>query len=181
MFNNIRNREDLYRRFARAKFKVGCEVGVHTGKNALMMFKNIPGLMLYLVEPYADHESSIAKWSSYSAKKGFPSAHENARIKAHDILKGYNAKWLEMFSEDAVKLVQKESLGFVYIDGEHAHDWVMLDTILWARKVRSGGIVSGHDYDKPGVKSVVDHYVKVHGLEFNYTHEKSPSWFFVKP
>ena len=66
MFNNIRNRGQLYQRFAKAGVKVGCEVGVHKGENALAIFKAIPGVKLYLVEPYADHESSIAKWGEYN-------------------------------------------------------------------------------------------------------------------
>lgn len=86
-----------------------------------------------------------------------------------------------MFSEDAVKLVKKESLDFVHLDGEHAYDWIMLDTILWTRKVKKGGVVSGHDYDKSGVKAAVHDYVKIHGFEFNYTREsKRPSWYFIR-
>jgi hypothetical protein len=44
MFNNVRNRKELYRRFAQVGFKIGCEIGVHKGENALSMFKNIPEL-----------------------------------------------------------------------------------------------------------------------------------------
>lgn len=88
MFNNIQNRKDLYRRFAKAGFKIGCEVGVHRGLNALVMCKNIPGLKLYLVEPYTDHESTLANWGEYN--KGKISSHENARIHAHNVLKEYD-------------------------------------------------------------------------------------------
>jgi hypothetical protein len=179
MFNDIKNRQQLYARFQRAGFMIGCEVGVHAGNNALMIFKNIPGVKLYLVEPYSDHSCSIAKWGEYN--KGNISSHENAKKRAHKKLAGYNCEWLEMFSEDAVKLVPDGSLDFAHIDGEHAYDWTMLDTILWTRKVKSGGVVSGHDYDKPEVKAAVHNYVEIHGLEFNYTQEvKSPSWYFVK-
>ena len=151
--SDLQTRRDLYKLFAKLGFSVGCEVGVHKGQNALVMFQNIPGVKLYLVEPYADHSCSIAKWGEYN--KDNVSSHENARITAHTMLKDYNCEWLEMFSEEAVKKIPDGFLDFVHIDGEHAYDWVMLDTILWTRKVREGGVVSGHDYDKPGVKKPV--------------------------
>jgi hypothetical protein len=60
------------------------------------------------------------------------------------------------------------------------------DIILWADRVRPGGIVSGHDYDNPDVKTAVDAYVKVHDIELfvtergdSYPHD-SLSWFFAK-
>ena len=178
MFNNVRNRKELYCRFATAGFRIGCEVGVHKGQNALVMFQNIPGLKLYLVEPYADHKYSAQGWDV--SRKNTVSSHENARIKAHNLLRGYNAEWLQIFSEDAARSFPDGILDFVYIDGEHAYDFVMLDIILWTRKVKPGGIVSGHDYDKFGVESAVRNYVKIHELEFNCTQEKSPSWYFIR-
>jgi hypothetical protein len=179
MFNNIQNRKQLYSRFHKIRFTVGCEVGVHNGENALTIFKQIPGVKLYLVEPYLDHSCSLAPWDK--SRKHTISSHENAKKIAHERLMGYNCEWLEMFSEDAVKLVPDGSLDFVHVDAEHAYDFTMLDTILWTRKVRTGGVVSGHDYDKPEVKTAVENYVTIHGFEFNCTQEtKSPSWFFVK-
>ncbi|NIT59155.1 MAG: hypothetical protein GWN00_23910, partial [Aliifodinibius sp.] len=38
-------------------------------------------------------------------------------------------------------------LDFVYIDADHRFDHVMQDIILWFKKIRRGGILSGHDYD----------------------------------
>jgi predicted O-methyltransferase YrrM len=38
------------------------------------------------------------------------------------------------------------SLDFVYIDAGHRFDDVVQDIIKWTKKVRKGGIISGHDY-----------------------------------
>ena len=179
MFNKIENRKELYKRFHKVGFSVGCEVGVHDGKNAVSIIENIPGIKLYLVEPYKDHPCSIAKWGKYN--KNNLSSHENARKRAHKRLSKFNVEWFEMFSEEAVRKIPDSFLDFVHIDGEHSYDFVMIDTILWTRKVRKGGIVSGHDYDKPGVKKAVTDYLTTHGFEYNYTREsKSPSWYFVR-
>ena len=75
----------------------------------------------------------------------------------------------------------------------HLYDSVMLDIILWGRKVREGGILSGHDYyknrDVVQVIRAVNDYVKEHKIPLYITDcrvvetsgDKSPSWFFVKP
>jgi hypothetical protein len=85
----------------------------------------------------------------------------------------------------------------VYIDGDHSYDFVMLDMILWGRKVRKGGIVSGHDYyynnNRQGrqakVTAAVNDYTRIHGIRpwfiTNKNTEKEegdgyPSWFWVK-
>jgi len=63
------------------------------------------------------------------------------------------------------------------------------DIIEWSKKIRSGGIVSGHDFhkDKGGVVPAVRIYTKVHNinpwfvLDDEVPGRKSKnSWFWVK-
>jgi hypothetical protein len=60
----------------------------------------------------------------------------------------------------------------------------MSDLIFWAKKVRPGGLIIGHDYYpffRAGVMTAVDAYVKAHNIHDWYvTREKEPSWFWVK-
>jgi predicted O-methyltransferase YrrM len=113
---------------------------------------------------------------------------------------GRNFTLLEDFDEYAVEKVADNSLDFVYIDSDHSYDFVMLDIIKWGRKVKKGGIISGHDYfyDKntsgrrAKVTQAVNDYANVHGIKFYITDENHfvgrsknnsdyyPSWFFVK-
>ena len=182
------DRNGLYKRFHKLGFKIGCEVGVHNGANALNICKYIQGVKLYLVEPYADHSCSIAKWGEYN--KGNMSSHENAEKIAEAKLKDYNVEWLKMFSEEAVNKIADNFLDFVYIDAEHSYDFIMLDVVLWTRKVRKGGIVSGHDYDywkpdKPAmVARAVNDYTSAHDITLYCTSrdgaDRRPSWFFTK-
>ena len=80
---------------------------------------------------------------------------------------------------------------FVFIDGDHKFDFVMEDLIGWARKVRSGGIVAGHDYyhfHKSGVIQAVNIYTEIHRIELNiiprsdggHIDDKAPCWWFIK-
>lgn len=189
------NRQGLYKLFASLGYTRGCEVGVEKGKNAQEMFECIPNLKLYAVDPYKQHpeyspaaEIYVRHWDeNYLA---------GVKAQAQKRMQNRNAIIIEKFSEDAAKDIPYNSLDFVYIDGDHSYDFVILDIILWGRKVRKGGIVSGHDYfydnNKPGrqakVTQAVNDYTRVHGIQFYITSEDkyikkgdiSPSWFWVK-
>lgn len=67
-------------------------------------------------------------------------------------------------SWDAAALYPDESLDFVYLDAGHDYADVHKDIDAWRLKVKSGGILAGHDYtvEFPGVIQAVnetfDHY-----------------------
>ena len=183
------NRNEMYGLFAKLGYKVGCEVGVWTGKNAVQMFEHIPGLKLFLVDPYKDYARA-------RKKRGDNRLFRRVKHRAHRRTRGKHRQFIEMFSEDAVRKFDDESLDFVYIDGNHSYDYVMLDIILWERKVKKGGIISGHDYYNSGkvkvrVKDAVNDYIRSHSINPWYiTDIKSEativkrnhrrSWFWVK-
>jgi len=90
---------------------------------------------------------------------------------------------------DAVKEFDDESIDFCYIDANHSFSNIAQDIWYWSKKVRKGGIVSGHDYREfPGkfgldachVKYVVDAWVKARNIELFTTKERTPSWFYIK-
>jgi len=178
-------REDLYKLFADFGFGFGCEVGVQRARNAWLMFQNIPNLRMALVDPYRDHESNPRKWGKH---------HIKAKRLAHERMEGFNVRWIEEFSEVAAQKVPKEVLDYVYIDGEHSYDFVMIDLILWSRKVRPGGIVSGHDYNyrkphQPKVTAAVNDYHKQYvdgpiyltdNKVFKNSGDRFTSWFWIK-
>lgn len=72
----------------------------------------------------------------------------------------------------------------------------MQDIILWGRKVKKGGIMSGHDYyydqdtsrRRAKVTQAINDYTAIHGIKFYITDEKHallmgdiyPSWFWLK-
>jgi predicted O-methyltransferase YrrM len=179
------NRPGLYRLFAELGFKTGCEVGVQRGRNAMVMLDNIPGLKLHLVEPYADHPSNRRKWG--------PQNHAKFKRMARARLKGRAVRWIEGYSEKVAHKIADRSLDFVYIDGEHTYDFVMIDIILWARKLKKGGILSGHDYshNKPRqakVAAAVNDWARTYRFDPIYITDpearelpgdRCPSWFYV--
>src|SRR3989344_6102327 len=136
-------RDNLYQLFAELGYTVGCEVGVEKGKNAQEIFECIPNLKLYAVDPYKRHpQSSYA--TTASSRHWSDSYLQVCKGQAQKRMQGRNAVIIEKFSEEAVQDIPYDSLDFVYIDGDHSYDYAIIDIILWSRRVRPGGIVSGH-------------------------------------
>jgi len=171
-WNHDKTRQDLHRIFARLDYTTGAEVGVAGGKHAKQMFEAIPGLHLLLVDPY----KAYFRISQDICDRRLD--------KMQRRLESYNKTVMRTTSLEASQQVDDASLDFVYIDGDHRFDAVMMDIILWAPKVRKGGIVSGHDYFhfyQSGVVDAVRAYVTAHRVtDWYVTWEKEASWFWVQ-
>lgn len=65
---------------------------------------------------------------------------------------------MEMLSIDAALEFEDASVDMVFLDAEHSYTAVKEDISAWYPKVRTGGILAGHDYCLawPGVKQAVD-------------------------
>jgi len=89
---------------------------------------------------------------------------------------------------DAVKVFDDESLDFIFIDGNHSFEFVTNDIAEWGKKVKKGGIISGHDYfrSRSGiyihVKDVVNGWTYSHKIDpwFVLEGNKNKSWMWVK-
>jgi hypothetical protein len=161
--------------FCELGYKVGAEVGVQRGAFSKILLEKNPGLHLKCIDPWG----AYFYYTQTSAEKGqhiFDEAKKN--------LAGYDVEFIQKTSMDAVKEVPDGSLDFVYIDGLHDFDNVMLDLIHWTPKVRMGGIVSGHDYCTGymvGTIAAVDTYTRQHNVGIYYcTREREPSFFWLK-
>lgn len=162
-------RRRLVEHFAEAGYVKGVEIGVDRGRFSEYMLNCNLDLALRCVDPWrwklrgeSRYQSTVRRLEPYG---------ERAVIDRRD-------------SFDAVRDVPDESLNFVYIDGDHSFDYVMTDIIWWAKKVRIGGVVSGHDYYRfrgGGVVPAVDAYTREHGIiRWFLTDEKEATWFWCK-
>ena len=82
-------------------------------------------------------------------------------------------------SEKAAKALCN-TYDFVYIDADHSYQSVKQDIHLWFPKVRSGGVICGHDYSSswPGVMQAVDEFIDAHNLELKCYEDSS--WSVIK-
>ena len=140
-------------------FTIGAEIGCHTGATTKRLLGRCPNLILYAV----DHWEPILNDPTEAAdEKGGMEGRDGKRARRkfeHDtyLFKG-RRKVLVGNSLDMAKLVDDNSLDFVFIDADHRYTAVLSDIKAWAPKVKQGGIVCGHDYDfkdYPGVRKAV--------------------------
>lgn len=67
---------------------------------------------------------------------------------------------------------------FIFIDANHSYDYVKNDITSWYPKLKTGGIISGHDYSQKGVSEAVNEFALSLNKEvLNYTHDV---WYFEK-
>ena len=172
-------REELANYFAQLELRRGAEIGVEQGVYTEVLCK--AGLEIYAIDA----------WKSY---KGYRDHVDQKKLdgffeKTKERVAPYNCHVIKAFSMDALKEFYDESLDFVYLDSNHSFPYIAQDIWYWSKKVRKGGIVSGHDYREfPGkfgldgchVKYVVDAWAKARGIEIFSTKERTPSWFYIK-
>jgi len=163
-------------------FTRGAEIGVWEGGFAAKLLAPNPGLELICVDPWQSLDD-------YKEGKNDPKRMAAAYATARATLAPYTCTFLKMTSSAAAPKVPDGSLDFCYIDGNHLFDHVLNDIQLWLPKVRSGGIIAGHDYtSKKTLKSfiqvdrAVNQYTRDHSIDpwFILAGDKSASWLWVK-
>ena len=175
----MKNRRELAKHFAKLGFKKGAEVGVFWGYYSRILLDTIPELELLCIDTWDMGETGD----------------EALRIAKETLLKYSGVKLMMTKSVEAAKDVPDNSLDFVFIDAAHDYENVRKDIEAWYPKVKSGGIVSGHDYFKGHsiqnvqVIQAVDDFVTKHNLKLEltdwdkrnpYKDDRQPCWYFTK-
>jgi hypothetical protein len=171
-------RADLARLFAEKGYTRGAEIGVADGRFSRVLCDSIPGLQLLCVDPYQRYQEN--------PRGGPQEQHERNWDIAHERLHGFNVRFVREMSMDAVDNVPHGSLDFVFIDGHHGFEFVVMDLIAWSKRVRNGGIVAGHDFyefpkRKAGVVEAVEAYTKAYDItDWHICDEREPAFWWVK-
>jgi hypothetical protein len=148
---------------------IGCEIGVGSGDNALNMLQLLPLKKLYLIDPYIKYFDCDTTWANCS---------NTEKIAKEKLSEFTQCCFIKKMSSDAVQDI-KDSLDFVYIDGNHSYKNVREDIMLYYPLVKDGGVLGGHDYLQwmPSVRKAVDEFVEKKSLKLNVCF---PDWFVVK-
>jgi predicted O-methyltransferase YrrM len=183
-------RDNLADLFRELNFNAGVELGVEQGIYSEILCKANPNLKLYCVDAW----TAYREYRDHVSQDKLNKFYEEAKTR----LSAYNCEIINKFSMEAVKQFENNSLDFIYIDANHEIPWVIEDIFWWSKKVRPGGIISGHDYyeskrknTKCHVKYAVDCYVRSYRIspwfllgmkEKNgiMIRDHSRSWFWIK-
>jgi len=144
--NRPRRWQALLRRIPVDRQIVGAEVGVWMGEHAEALLQSVALDTLYLIDPYTG-EGTPRKKRFHRKMFGKVSRWMRRRY-------GSRALVMREPSPAAADHFASRSLDFVYIDGRHDRDSVAADIAAWWPRVRCGGVLAGHDYNR-GVKRAV--------------------------
>lgn len=154
-------RSELPRLFHALNFTEGAEVGVEVGRYSKELCAGNPGVHLYCVDPWQSYRG-YREHVSQDKLDGFFQT-------TKDRLVEHNCTFVRKFSVAAAKDFAKHSLDFVYIDANHALEYVIADIAAWAPIVKPGGILAGHDYARRGGKGYQCHVIEaVHAWTASY-------------
>ena len=176
------SRNDLASLFTELGFVKGVEVGVLLGTYSEELCKRNKNLRLVSVDPYL----VFPEYKDLTTQKQFDENYE----KTSERLARYNCLLLRKKSMEALAEIENESMDFVYIDGNHEFTSEANDIHEWSKKVRVGGIISGHDYRPYQLRSyshtfeVVNAYTQAYSIYplfiIGRNVDRIRSWFWVK-
>ena len=132
------DRRDLAKLYHELGYRVGAEIGVGGGVFSEMICQEVYRVKLYAIDA----------WQTYPGYVDFTDSDylERDYQKACAALSPFDVTIIRKFSMDAVQEFQDGFLDFVYIDANHEEPYISKDIREWSKKVRPGGMVSGHDY-----------------------------------
>lgn len=154
---------------------IGAEIGVFAGELSRKLLKRTD-LTLYLVDSWAaQHDPQYADSGDFHAGLTEAQQERYFRMTHHMVyFAGPRAKIIRKESREAAKQIPDGSLDFVFIDADHSYEGCKADIDAWTPKVRSGGLITGHDYENTafprfGVKRAVDERFQEVTLGQNFT------------
>jgi len=162
----------------------GAEIGCAFGGYANILLASWPGF-LYMVDPFKKHDDYRESTNETAPfEQWFLGCEAIAKASGRAIV-------IRDFSVEGAKQINDNCLDFAFIDGNHRYTAVLADLNAWYPKVKSGGVLCGHDYGNqtmeqvPGwdceVQRAVEDWLKDHP-EMSYPHlTPCSSFWMLKP
>jgi hypothetical protein len=136
---------------------LGAELGVWKGRTFKYLLRNCPKLTLIGVDLYLPQPDNAGPQKWVPGEDGHSWNHEKYHT---DILKfcaeiGDRALFHRDFTHIVAKEIEDDSLDFVFIDADHSEKSIRRDIGDWMPKIKTTGMIIGHDIDWPTVRKVV--------------------------
>ena len=157
-------------------YKTIVEVGTYRGQFAKHLYETEPN-ELHLIDPWNKFDKEVfSDYTQYDQNK-WDSLHENVKAKFN-----YDNVFVHrLTSEEGVKMFMDSTIDLVYIDGNHAYDFVKQDLNLWLPKIKKGGMLCGHDYQLKSVIKAVTEFLNEQSLSIEQlSSEKHCGTYFIK-
>lgn len=148
---------------------IGCELGVFEGEFSEILLNSKKFSKLYLVDLFSGTiESGDKTGNNIKYKNG------------NDLLNTVTAKFsnhesIEIAKSDSISFLKSfkdNYFDFIYIDTSHQYEHTKNELEISLKKIKSQGVIAGHDYNKyrfNGVVRAVDEFSKENNFKLNLT------------
>lgn len=168
------------------KNPVGAEIGVFRGSLSRRLLVR-PDLRLIMVDSWGEYRDGYAESGDFVASlTAAEQAGNRETAELHVRFAEARCTVTQGDSVQAAATVGDGELDFVFIDADHTYGACRADIAAWAPKLKPGGLLCGHDYDRPdlpnvrwGVKQAVDEFAEAHGLAVEL--DDDHTWFIRMP
>ena len=135
-----------------AKGGAGAEIGVFKGDFAAEILSCVQPRRLYLIDPWINMEDETLSKSWYAAnsKHDMSAIYDSVCARFAEQSASGTVEIMRQKSGDALKLIEDDSLDFVYVDGDHRYEGVLADLTASLAKLKCGGVLAGDDYSLNG-------------------------------
>lgn len=135
-------------------YRKGAEIGVSQGRFTMFLCATMFDMHMIAVDRWQEQPGHASEgWIGWD--------HEGSYQKFKATCEQYFPDRVNIIRADSCEVaaeVEDRSLDFVFIDADHSYDGCTKDIEAWSPKVRKGGMIAGHDYNRkwPGVVQAVD-------------------------
>jgi len=156
---------------------VGVEIGTCRGESAYYLLERCPFIkILYTIDPYTEFED----WVGIIPQETLDRQYEIAKTNLNRF--GDRVKMIKKRSDDkeVIDMFEKDSLDFLFVDGDHSLEATRNDLVNYYSKVKRGGLICGHDYGLPSVRSAISEFRKICKCNTPLQMTTNNAWFFTK-
>jgi predicted O-methyltransferase YrrM len=131
------------------------EIGAYKAQSSCMLLQKCPNIKkMYLIDPYISHIDILFNETVFDEKDM-----EFAKLTAHHNVRYSGcvekAQFLEMNEQVASNFLEDESLDMLFIDSWPNPESIYDQLERWYKKVKPGGLFSGHDWHHELIRNTV--------------------------
>lgn len=153
----------------------GIEIGVCRAENIYYCLEFCSKIQeITCIDPYLEYQD----WNQFISKDIVDKFYNIAILN----LKKFKDKiiFIKDKSSNVYNTLIDNKYDYIFIDGEHTYEAVSEDLNNFYSKVKTGGIIAGHDYSLPGIKDAIFDFRKKINIEKELKFCKNDVWYWYK-
>ena len=131
------------------------EVGVQKGLFSKRIHDSLRPRVHYCIDSWKHFDVGYEEDSANVSDEEHERRYAATRELFKEEIKNGTVKLIRDSSVNALRRIPEGSIDFIYIDANHNYSFARDDLFHATGIVKSGGIIGGHDFTRPGIKQAV--------------------------